>query len=236
MEEAACIAAGFFVTKPAARGASRSPDLLPPQLVSLSRCIAPSYQVFWGWDVEKHKAEAFAFGIPADRVSELHPWEKTHGITYPNVFHSLDDARVFVVAFLPAPQDVIILGAALPLALTDEFLVHHKQRVHHMQTNTYTDTCYGMNLVLTARQPLPEGGERMGFEMVLFEGHLTCSWLCTGTERDVFNALGIRPNAHGLIETYEDALRVDAWMQEHPEKAEPGPYYPWLIARYRASG
>ena len=52
----------------------------------------------------------------------------------------------------------------------------------------------------------------------------------------MFNALGIRPNAHGLIETYEDALRVDAWMQEHPEKAEPGPYYPWLIARYRASG
>src|SRR5438034_1156037 len=170
MEEAACIAAGFFVTKPAARGASRSPDLLPPQLVSLSRCIAPSYQVFWGWDVEKHKAEAFAFGIPADRVSELHPWEKTHGITYPNVFHSRDDARAFVVAFLPAPHDVIILGASLPLALTDEFLVHHKRRVHHMQTNTYTDTCYGMNLVLTARQPLPEGGERRGFaERATFE-------------------------------------------------------------------
>ena len=132
MEEAACIAAGFFVTKPAARGARRSPDLLPPQLVSLSRCIAPSYQVFWGWDVEKHKAEAFAFGIPADRVSELHPWEKTHGITYPNVFHSLDDARAFVVAFLPAPHDVIILGASLPLALTDEFLVHHKHANEHL--------------------------------------------------------------------------------------------------------
>ena len=236
MEEAACVAAGFFVTKTAARDANRSPDLLPLQLVSLSRCIAPSYQVFWGWDVEKHKAEALAFGLPEDRLTELYPWEKGHGITFPNVFHSLDDARAFVSAFLPARRDIVILGAALPLTIVNEFLVDHKQRVHHTQTDTYTDTCFGVNLVLTARQPLPKGGERMGFEMVLFDPHVSCCWLCAGMERYVFNALGIRPNAYGLIEAYEDALRVDAWMQEHPEKAEPGPYYPWLIARYRASG
>jgi len=232
VEDARCIAAGFFVTKTVARDANRSPDLLPPWLVSLSGCIAPSYQVYWGWEVEKCRREAVAFGLPEDRLAELHPWEKAHGITHPNVFHTLHDAREFVAAFLPAQQDVIILGAALPLALTDEFLVDHRQRCYHSQTDTYTDECWGVNLVLATRQPLPDGGEQLGFEMVLFEPHLSCSWLCTRTERDVFNALGIRPNAHGLIETYEDALRVDAWLQEHPERREPGPCYPWLVARY----
>src|SRR5215470_3669527 len=95
-----CIAAGFFVTAPSPRDDRRSPDLLPSRLVSLSGCIAASYQVYWGWDPEKHRHETVAFGIAEDRLADLLGWERAHGISFPNVFHTLGDARAFVAEFL----------------------------------------------------------------------------------------------------------------------------------------
>ena len=234
MADAPCVAAGFFVTKAVARGDDRSPDLLPPTLVSLSPCIAPSYQLYWGWEAEKHRAEAVAFGLAEDRLSELEPWGRGHAISYPNVFHSLADARALVAEFLPTREDVFILGAALPAALREEFLVVNRQSVYDAVAETSREALFGVNQVLTAAAALPEGGERLGFEIVLYDYNLACSWLCTRTERAVFEALGIALNAHGLVETYDDALRAHAWLGDHPEEGEPGPYYPWLLVRYSA--
>ena len=226
------VAAGFFVTKAAARDAERSPDLLPAMLTSLSPCIAPSAQVAWGWDVADEEPDAVAFGIARDRLPELQPWEAGHGVSFPNVFHSLEDARAFVDTFLPDGRDVLIVGAALPAELVDEFLVDQAQTTFDATTGTERETCFGVNLVLSARRPLPPGGEPLGFEMVLYGYNLECSWLCTGTERAVATALGVTPNAHGLVETQADAMRVHAWMAQHPEESEAGPYYPWLLVRY----
>jgi len=108
MSDAPPLAAGFFVTKASARDAERSPDLLPGVLTSLSPCIAPSYQVSWAWDVEKEGSEAVAFGIAEPRLPELQDWERSHGISFPNVFHSLDDARAYWFAGVPegTPLDV----------------------------------------------------------------------------------------------------------------------------------
>jgi hypothetical protein len=80
---------------------------------------------------------------------------------------------------------------------------------------------------------LPDGGDPLGFDTVLYGYNLECSWLCTATERAVFETLGIRPNAHGLIERLDDAMRIHAWLDAHPEEGEPGPYYPWAVVRYR---
>lgn len=232
MSDAPPITAGFFVTKASARDAERSPDLLPAMLTSLSPCIAPSYQVSWAWDVDKNGNEAVAFGIAEPRLPELQEWERSHGISFPNVFHSLGDARGFVDAFLPDAADVVIVGAALPAELVDDFLADEAQVIFDATTGTEREACFGVNLVLSERKPLPPGGERLGFDMVLYGYNLECSWLCTGTERAVAAALGVRPNAHGLIEGEADARRVHEWMAQHPEETEPGPYYPWLLVRY----
>lgn len=236
MQDVPCIAAGFFVAKLATRYVCRSVDLpTPRQRVSLSPCVADSYRVYWGWEVEKNRAESGAFGFPEEHLPDLHPWENDHGISFPNVFHSLEDTRDFVATFLPGRHDFMILGAALPTALVDEFLVDHKQRCYYPETDTYTDSLDGVNLVLTARRALPDGGERLGFELVAFESHLCCSWLCSGADGEITAALNIEANQHGLIETCEDALRADAWLQEHPGVGEGGPFYPWLIVRYPLS-
>jgi hypothetical protein len=226
------IAAGFFVTRSGDRDRARSPDLLPATLTSLSPCIARSYQVSWAWDVEKDGNEAVKFGIAEPRLPELQEWERSHGISFPNVFHSLDDARAFVGAFLPDAADVFILGAALPADLVDDFLSDEVQITYDATTGTEKEACFGVNLILSERKPLAPGGTPLGFEMVLYGYNLECSWLCTGTERAVADALGVRPNAHGLIEDAADARRVHDWMAQHPEESEPGPYYPWLLVRY----
>jgi len=232
MSDAPPIAAGFFVTKTAERGEARSPDLLPGVLTSLSPCIAASYQVSWAWDVEKDGNEAVEFGIAEPRLPELQEWERSHGVSFPNVFHSLADARAFVATFLPDAADVVIVGAGLPAELVDAFLADEVQITYDATTGTEKEACFGVNLVLSERKPLPPGGEPLGFEMVLYGYNLECSWLCTGTERAVEKALAVRPNAHGLIEGEADARRVNDWMAQHPEESEAGPYYPWLLVRY----
>jgi len=233
MADDPCIAAGFFVSEGGPRHELRSPDLLPSRLVSLSPCIARSYQVYWGWQPEKHRVDALAFGIAADRFTDLVAWERDHGITHPNVFHTLDDARTFAGDFLPARDDVMVLGAGLPASLVDEFLRDHEQTSHDAQTGVTSKASWGLPHVLSLRRPLPEGAELLGFDTVLYGHNLECSWLCTGTERTVFATLGIRPNAYGLIEGIDDAMRVHAWLEAHPEEGEPGPYYPWAVVRYR---
>jgi hypothetical protein len=52
----------------------------------------------------------------------------------------------------------------------------------------------------------------------------------------MYQEFGIRPGQYGLIETFEDANKVYEWILEGEAKgeqrAEPEPYYPWLIVRY----
>jgi hypothetical protein len=232
MADEPCIAAGFFVTEAGPRHDLRSPDLLPSRLVSLSPCIARSYQVYWAWDPAKHREDALAFGIAESRLADLLAWERGHGISYPNVFHTLDDARSFAGDLLPARDEVMVLGAGLPASLVDAFLRDHEQEILDGQTGTKRKGSWGVPHVGSLGRPLPDGGEPLGFDTVLYGHNLECSWLCTGTERTIFEALGLRPNAHGLIERFDDAMRAHAWLEAHPDEGEPGPYYPWAIVRY----
>src|SRR5262249_9773608 len=156
-----------FVAEPAARDAGRSPDLLPARLVSLSPCIARSYQVYWGWDPVKHCDEALAFGIAEDRLAGLLAWERRHGISHPNVFPTLDDARPFVAEFLGARDDVLVLGAGLPASLVDAFLQDHEQEIHDAQTDMTRKSSWGVPHVLSFGRPLPDG-EPLGFDTVLY--------------------------------------------------------------------
>jgi hypothetical protein len=46
---------------------------------------------------------------------------------------------------------------------------------------------------------------------------------------------GIQPNEHGLIATPDEAMQVYEWIAEDEQRghrAEPEPYYPWLLVEY----
>jgi hypothetical protein len=72
----------------------------------------------------------------------------------------------------------------------------------------------------------------LGYEPLVIDGGLSCSWLCNGIDRDADEKLGITTNAFGLIERLEDAARVVRHIRDDGH-AEPGLWLPWLVARYR---
>jgi hypothetical protein len=83
---------------------------------------------------------------------------------------------------------------------------------------------------LGREQPLAGGGAALGFEPIVLNGGLSCSWLCNGIDRAADHKLGIKTNAFGLIEHREDADRVVQYIRE--DGAEPGLWLPWLLVRY----
>ena len=72
----------------------------------------------------------------------------------------------------------------------------------------------------------------LGFEPLVFNGGLSCSWLCNGLETTVAEQLGIRPNASGLISTFEEACRCVEFISRDEIGAEPGLWLPWLVIEH----
>jgi hypothetical protein len=100
-----------------------------------------------------------------------------------------------------------------------------------------TDWARGVqtNHIVGEHEPLPTGGNILGFEVTSFHFGHGHSWLCSGLERDMHELFGIRPNSYGLIDSYEEAKKAYQWIAEDKlqgTRAEPEPYYPWLIVQY----
>jgi hypothetical protein len=229
------VAGGYFLLKSVPRQMWLSADLLPEDILSLSECISPSVQIYWGWH-ENGQAEARQFGVPEERLADLREWltlgERVH---FSNVFYSVSAAQEFVAEFLPAVEHLHLLGIALPRGLVDAFLQTNKQTVYNSTDGKYEEAEYGINEILRKGEPLSPYGHVLGFEVLSYNYHLGHSWLCNYLERKMHTLYGIRPNSRGFIDTLEEAMQVYEWIAEDEQKgqrAEPEPYYPWLVVEY----
>ena len=76
----------------------------------------------------------------------------------------------------------------------------------------------------------------LGYDVVSYSYHdFSHSWLCSHLEQDMNDKFGIRANQYGLLDTFEDAQKINDWIAEDEMKgtrAEPEPYDFWLIASY----
>jgi hypothetical protein len=156
---------------------------------------------------------------------------------HPNVFYTLAAAQTIANEFLPDKSYLHILGIALPQTLVEDFLSDNQQTTFSVEKQTYEDTLYGINAVLREAKPPEAGASVIGHEVLSSYGlgQIGHSWLCSGLERDMHDLFNIRPNPHGLIDSLADAMRVYAWIAEDEQKghrAEPEPYYPWLLVDY----
>lgn len=211
--------AGYFLIK------ANKPDwpqlkteLLPEKLLSLSDCICPRLSVWWGWQ-PGDKDAALNFGIPPSKLDEFVDWctQDYEAVLEPgSAFRSIDAAREFVQRFLPDTSSVYLIGAGLHHTLTD----HFGQETKHLNV---------------PHTPLEEGGIVLGFEVVAHSHGFSDSWLCSGLEGDMHRLFGICPNQYGLINTYAEAKQVYDWIAEDKQqgtRAEPLPYYIWLLVSY----
>jgi hypothetical protein len=230
-----CVAYGYSILVPRPR-----PDWarkeLPERIISQSNCLKTDLTDVWldAWreregDMESVYRDAHDhFGLDREAVNKLCLWYQTKPEVEMHAFTTVSAAREAVRELLPRPSNVEIVGVGLPRAYVSEVLTG--------DTSGPVDDAYAgiSQLVLDALQrdqPLAPDGTALGFEPIVLNRGLSCSWLCNGIDRDADDKLGIKTNGFGLIERLEDADRVVRYIREDG-RAEPGLWLPWLLVRY----
>jgi len=200
---------------------------MPERLVSLSSCIAPQLPEAWAidWTGERpaeRERLAAAFGIGPEGLPELLRWVTVRfdsEIGWPDVCFGLDTARR--LATFASGDDVLLVGIGVDERCVSDVLGSERA------------ASAGMHGALIRRAPLAQGGESLGHDLVAANYGFSCSWLCSnGLEADVIAALGLRPNAHGLIDDPDAAAGAAEFLARPETGAEPGVWVPWLVVRY----
>lgn len=234
------VCGGYFITKPSVQGFMRTPNFQPEQVMSLSNCIARWFiSPAWGWQIEQNKREILWWGIPETKFDQLHTFsvemfEKDY--YFPNVFLKLSSARQFIKKFLPNAEGVILLGAGLPKNLGQNFLSRKLEPLFNAKNENIAQDLSNVSLAFSQNILLRPGGQIIGFEVASYAynsfGH---SWLCSNLQSDMHEQFGINAGDYGLLKSYDDAMKVYEWIAEDDmqgRRAEPEPYFPWLIVQY----
>jgi hypothetical protein len=229
------ISGGYVIGRRVPRPACMSQGLLPDQIISMSSCITEFTPDTWalqwcGLSAQEQIAEAGKFGIPPGSVGSL--VEKmtrafdTGEFLWPCVFPTIRLAREFFEAFIPEPQQAIILGAGIHEELAPGFLDAAEAPPDHNPPGVYRCVARGA--------PVETEGRRLGWEVLGYDwGGSFHSWLCNGLETEVFERLGIRPGSHGLLQSWPEAQAAAEFCASDEAKGEPAVWHPWLIVQYR---
>jgi hypothetical protein len=240
------VVAGYFLARPAARiDEQNDASLVPARIVSASPCLAgpflpEAWCLSWAVGTDETRAEAAEeVGIPADRVPEIVEWFTAQVASsrafFPGLLATVEQARELRGLARSRRSDLAVLAMALPRVEVPRLLAASAPPV---SPPGFAPTARpGVAEAVERGQALAPGGVALGHEpLTSCPGWCppSCSWLCTGSERGVADALGIRPNELGLLSSAEDAIRVCRWLDEDvsPARAEPGPWFPWLLVRY----
>ncbi len=229
------ISAGFFITRPVARPPYVSADLLPAPFLSASGCfshfIPDTWCIEWTTETPEIRIEqSKAFGLDFAGLAKATSWvtpKFDHSIAWPNVILDIQVARQLVETFLIALPDVKVLELALHRSQVDPFC--QKAEPPPQQPGFAPVGRQGVHEAILKGKLPTERGRILGFEPLVFEYMLSCSWLCNGLETAVAEHLNIRPNRHGFIDTFDDACRCVDYIARDDVGAEPGLWLPWLI-------
>ena len=231
------VSAGFFVTRSVLRPDYSDSSLLPDRIVSVSPCITKFLPDTWclEWtgdtDTERYEAAEF-FGLDEHElltlISETTPaFDSQFG--WPNVNWALDSARSLITLILHRMPDIRILE----LGLHDDFVNTFCRDAEPEQHEGYAPVGrQGIHEMILQRREISGSGTPIGFEPLLSDGMISCSWLCNGLESVVAERLHIRPNSNGLIDTFDDAAMAVSEIARDDVGAEPGLWIPWLIVEH----
>lgn len=239
MENCDYIAAGFYLARLANRPEYVSAQLLPELLLSASCDICDvfpnTWAIEWTSEDEKERLEsAEKFSISSTALSKVTEWATqsfSKEFAWPNVFYSIEGARKAKAMFLSHLDDVALFGLGLHKSNVEQFLSVAKPRPQ--QPGFAPEGATGVFEIVSIGEILPDGGTSLGYELLVVKyGLLTCSWLCNGLEKTFAKSLGVIPNAHGFISTFEEASRCVTYVSDGHVGAEPGLWLPWLIMKY----
>ncbi len=236
------VVGGYFVAKHATKGFGGSP-LLPERVLSISKCFGKLLQTISTEPPQKARLDAAEFGIRESDYDEYRDWVGEHVQGIFSEFQNLEEGRQTILRWVPKDYPVLLVAAGLHREMIVEFLtykpypdVHPNYEVFHAPLYDEDQRRILAGHRVNDRELLPEGGIPLGYEVLsLTFGDLGHSWLCYGVHDVMHKLHGIRPNQHGLIDTYAEAKQVYEWIAEDKmqgTRAEPFPFYPWLIVQY----
>lgn len=228
---------GYFLTRPSKRK-DWSAEFLPNSILSISRDICDfvpdTWCIEWTRDGESIRLEsAQKFGLKPDALKELTNWATKHfdeefGAWY--AIFKLETAQYLRKRFLSHLNDVVILGVGLHKTLCDDFLEKTKAPPSQPGFAPNGEACDYL-AISKKLNPAP-GGIPLGFEP-LSRGIVAYdhSWLCNHLEKEALE-MKIPINNVGLIGDYTEALKFTNFINEGKIKAEPDPWWPWLLIDY----
>ena len=232
-----CALGGYSVvlTKPRPEWARGD---LPERIISRSGCLVGNLADVWldayrerEGDMEAVYSQARErFGLERAAVDKLCQWYQQGQELEFDVFTALTPAQEIVRSFLADRSDVAIIGVGLPRAYVQEFVTDGPPQ---LENGGFVESFNPVVDIVRRDKALAAGGTVIGFEPLVANGGLACSWLCNGLDRGAAEKLGVQTNPHGLIESLEDAARVVTYIREDGH-AEPGLWLPWLLVQYDA--
>ena len=223
------MAGGYFLARPVPRPIYLTQGLLPDHIFSSSHCIGKLIPDNWtalSWDqLDEKQRRKFVpeIGVDQIQIPELIKWCNEHReeLGWGNMFYSADSARSFVEHFRLSTQNLVLFSIGL----------HRKQVSLFLEETRSPEGIVASGVWLMVQKGIPPeaGGKSIGYDVLGYELAWSHSWLCYSLEKDVNDKLGIRPNVHGFIETFEDAERVADYANNSDTPIENKPWLPWLV-------
>ncbi len=228
------VSGGFYITRSIQRPDYSSPRLLPKRVVTASPCITKflpdTWCIEWTNDSTSERIETAAyFGLDENEmyslISEMTvAFDSSFG--WPNAIRDLKFARSIANFFLADTPDIRILE----LGLQSEYVRAFCQDAEPEQHAGFAPVGrQGIHDAILRMQPVARTGVILGFEPLLSNHTLSCSWLCNGLVTAIAEHLEIFPNANGLIDTFEEAQAAVSYIGRDEVRAEPGLWLPWLV-------
>jgi hypothetical protein len=162
-----------------------------------------------------------------NEVDQLHDSQK---IIWPNVFVSLEDAKVFFQNYLSHMSDVKLMEIAIPASYFENAKSSSAPRMVNEGES-------GLHFMLKKKLKFDGSkGTPMGYEVLGLEkgGHFH-SLLCNHLQTEYSRDLGVQLNSLGLIDDLKDAQRAAEFTNRDGTGAEPVDWYPFLLTSHAMS-
>jgi hypothetical protein len=230
--------AGFFITKKIDRPEYCSDELLPDKIISLSNCICKFIPDTWciEWTGDKNDLRDYSanyFSIDTNLQKKFAKWitgqfDKNFG--WPNVIFQIEMAKEIISSFVEAIDEILIIEAGLHRQFLKSFIAAAESTP---SAEGYAPIGrQGLLEVILNRNRLSDNGVTLGYEPLVFNYSLSCSWLCNGLEKVAHEHLEIVPNTEGLINCFNDARRCVEFISRDEIGSEPGLWLPWLLIKH----
>jgi hypothetical protein len=210
---------------------------LPPgEILTMSTCLTVTLPHNWSYqwvnvtDEERRRRAQF-WGLAESDLNDFIKWtterQRAGEIGYPNVLRTLDTARDLLRRFPISRNGWNLLGLGLWRDNAASFVAEYAPI---RENELLPDIAEAVSRELA----LDPSGQVIGYEVLAWEVNGFHSWFCSLSNQDVSQELGIRPGPNGLLESYDDAVKI-ASAAVRPHDAAPFgsvAWYPWAVISY----